>query len=181
MKATHVVFTNHERVLTAQTATQMYFMPLLIGWFFFGFTCHRALVFAQQKSLGSPSIRAPYIKQKKINMHPFSWAERAPLLDHGMVTRGACRRAGQDARTNSRQSQVTVRLICGEPYFPCLPKDPAGQCALSLAPDKPHLPHTQNLYRVSHPGYKLRGLRCPRTATVTAVLATGKTTVVFVS
>lgn len=55
-----------------------------------------ALVFAQQKSLGSSSIRAPYIKQGKINMHPFSRARRAPLLDHSMVTWGACRRASQE-------------------------------------------------------------------------------------
>lgn len=75
-------------------------------------------------------------------MHPFSRAGRAALLDHSAVTRGACRRASQDAKTNSCQSQVTVRVICGELYFLRLPKDLAGQCVLSLPPDKAHLPHT---------------------------------------
>lgn len=64
------------------------------------------------------------------------------------------RRANQDAGTNSRQSQVTVRLICGEPYFLCLPKDVAGQCVLSLPPDKPQPPTYRTLYSMSHPGYK---------------------------
>lgn len=50
--------------------------------------------------------------------------------------------AGQDARPNSCQSQVTVRLICGEPYVLWLPEDLAGQCVFSLPPDKAHRPHT---------------------------------------
>lgn len=82
-------------------------------------------------------------------MHPVSRARRAPLLHHSMVTQGACRRANQDAGTNSRQSQVTVRLICGEPYFLCLLKDLAGHCLLSVPADKPHLPHT-GAYTVCH-------------------------------
>lgn len=48
----------------------------------------------------------------------------------GTVTLGTCWRSVQDAKTNICQSQVTARLICGEPYFLCLPKDPAGQCVI---------------------------------------------------
>lgn len=121
-------------------------------------TCHGALVFAQISR--EPPYKGTIYIIGEINMHPFSWAGRAPLLNHSMVTPGACRRAVQDAKSNSCQSQVTVRLICGEPYFLCLPKDLAGQCALSLPPDKPHLPHTEPIRYVTSRLYKLQAVSC---------------------
>lgn len=89
-----------------------------------------------------------YIKNRK-NQYAFFKTEGAPLLDPSVMTQEASRTANQDARTNGLQSQVTVSLICCEPYFLCLPKDLAGQCVLSLHPDKPHLPHTDPIQYVT--------------------------------
>lgn len=88
-------------------------------------------------------------------MHPL------PRADRSVATPGSGRPAVQDAGPNSCQSQVTVRLISGEPYFLWLPKDPAGQC-VCVSPSLPIklIAHTQDLHGMSRPGYKLRAVSC---------------------
>lgn len=108
-------------------------------------------------------------------MHPFSRARRALLLDHSMVTRGACR--ASQTRTPglivvkakwqwglsvvSHISSASPKIWLDSVCYPSL--------SINL------ISHTQDLYCMSHPGYKLQAaVRCPRAATMTAILWTGK-------
>lgn len=131
-----------------------------ISYFCFWFTCHSALVFAQQKSLGSPSIRALYInKEKSICIPPRRPEQRRSSITawwHGEL-------AGEPTRTPglivlkakwqwglsvvSNISWTSLKIWLDSACYPFL--------QINL------ISHTQNLYCMSHPGYKLQALHCP--------------------
>lgn len=129
---------------------------------------HSAPVFAQQKSLGSPSIRAPYIKNRKksiciLSPRPDERRSSITAWWHGEL-------AGEPARTPglivvkakwqwglsvvSHISSASPKIWLDSVRYPSL--------LINL------ISHTQNLYCMSHPGYKLQTVRCPLIATMTA-------------
>lgn len=148
--------------------------------FFSWYTCHSALVFSQQKSLGSPSIRAPYIKEEKsiCILSPGPDEQRSSITArwHGEL-------AGEPART-PRLIVVKAKWQWGLSVVSYISSASPkiwldSVCYPSLLIKL--ISHTQDLYCMSHLGYKLQALRCPLIETMTAFLSTGKTTVVFVS
>lgn len=157
MQGTHVVLVNHKHgpvtsLLQNKTTVVFLFFPIIYYSFLVEMP-QGSSIFSLDVHRDSLSIRAPYIKRggEKKNQYasfPPPWLDERRSSITARWHGGACQRANQDAGTNSHQSQVTVRFICGEPYFPCITKDLAGQCLLSLPPDKPQLP--RRIYTACH-------------------------------